>query len=218
MTTTHRRRPPARLALLAALAGAVSAYRPLHPVEAAPPAASASAAPPASAAAPEARGVPVSAYAWPTEVGAEPTEEEWAGATVLETITLERQDAFPGVVCRQAALGAWLRVTCTDEPRRFGVIWGLAGDSAKVKGRFTLASEVEHHDKPPTTREDEMERKMGASATLTIPVTPGSAALLRLDRIAWAEEYEFAGVTSGPGMLIDISWALGEKHPTILYR
>jgi hypothetical protein len=207
-----------RLALIAALAGAVSASPPLRTVEAAPtaPTGSApSAGPSASAtAAPAKHGVPVSAYAWPTEASPEPREEDWAGATDLE---VDPPRNSGGTSCELRALGAWLRITCAPSWHP-GVLWGLAGDVAKVKGRFTLVSEVQHDNKPPKNEQEDAERQMGASATITLPIAPGSALLLRLDAIAWDEDYNWAGVVSRAGWLFDVSWALGEKHPTILYH
>jgi hypothetical protein len=207
MRSATPRRPSAPLALLAALAGAVCAYQPVRAVEAAPADAGESAT-----------SVPIPAYAWPTELAPEPKEEDWAGATVLAPQADVRPEDL-GAVCERRALGGWLRITCTPSGGgRLGVLWGLAGDDAKVKGRFVLASEVEHYTKPPKDMEEDFRRKMGASATITLPITPGSALLLRLDWIVWDEGYDWAGVVSRPGMFIDVSWALGERSPTILYR
>ena len=59
---------------------------------------------------------------------------------------------------------------------------------------------------------------MGTSATITFPVTQGSALLLRIDRMYWDDGYDSSGAYTQPGILVDVSWALGEKAPTILYR
>jgi hypothetical protein len=192
-----------RIVLIPALAGAVSAYTPSS----------------AGATATGERAVPVPAYAWPAEAGPEPREEEWAGATALETAMVKDSAGVLLLACGQQALGGWLRITCTaPEPRRLGAVWGLAGDTAKVKGKFSLLSELERYKKAPTSVQEDMERKMGGSATITLPVTPGSAALLRLDSISWEEEWDWSGVVASPWLFIDVSWALGETHPTILYR
>ena len=210
-----------RLALIAALAGAVTAYQPLRAVEAAPaPAGSAPPGPSASAAAPAGHGVPVSAYAWPAEASPEPREEDWAGATELEVAPAKDPGGSLVLVCAQRALGAWLRISCTPPPgsSHLGAVWGLAGDVAKVKGSFSLLSGLEGYKKPPTSTKEDLERKMGDAVTITLPLTPGTAALLRIDRISWDEEWDWSGVVASPGMLVDVSWALGEAHPTILYR
>ena len=195
----------------------MSAAPPLRAVEAAPTAAptgsASSAGPSAGATAARAkRGIPISAYAWPTAASPEPREEDWAGATDLE---VDPPPDGGGTSCELRALGPWLRITCAPSWHP-GVLWGMAGDVAKVKGRFTLISEVA--SKPPKSQQEAVERQMGASATITLPITPGSALLLRLDGIAWDEGYDWAGVVARPGWLFDVSWALGEKHPTILYR
>jgi hypothetical protein len=212
---------------LAALAFAVCAYEPRGAVGATPPAsASASAGALAGAGT---QGIPVSAYTWPTEVSPEPREEEWAGALELSSVRVDIVPRFSwlptvhDVVCTQHAVGAWLRVTCTPrhdgkEDVLVGSLWGLAGDVAKVKGSFALASELERYKAPPTGEFETALRKMGASATITLPLAPGSALLLRLDRIEWDSGYESSSVGIEPGILIDVSWAVGEKAPTILYR
>ena len=207
-----------RLVLTAALAGALSAYPNLRTVEAAPESA-ASAAPSASATAGAKGGVAVDAYAWPTEAAPEPKEEAWAGATALETPTIKDSTGTLPPACDQQALGSWLRITCTPPATRHaGAIWGLAGDTAKAKGKFLILSEILPTKQAPTSVQEGMERKMGVSATITIPVTPGSAVLLRLDWVSWEEEWDWSGVVASPGIFIDVSWALGETHPTILYR
>jgi hypothetical protein len=216
-TTVTLRSPRAPFALLAALAGAVSAYQPLRAVEAAPAdagEAAPSAAPPASSAAPGDGGkaLPVSAYAWPTDLAPEPREEDWAAATELLSDP-------PDAPCKQQALGAWLRITCgPDGTVRYGALWALAGDASKVKAKFMLSYEIEHFDKPPSSEGDDLMRKAGATAIVTLPLAPGSAVLLRLDTIFWDDEYSFSGLISRAGPLLDVSWAAGEKHPTILYR
>jgi hypothetical protein len=187
-------------------------------VEAAPPAASAPSAAPSAGAAP-AKRVAISAYAWPEEAGPEPKEADWAGATPLENDTpgAARPDTT-SPHCQEAAIGAWVRVTCTPGVKHFGAVWSLAGDTAKAKARFSLASELEHFEKAPQSIGEDMERKMGDLVTVTFPVSPGSATLLRVDGISWEEEYEGSLVLTRAGPMVDVTWALGEKHPSILYR
>jgi hypothetical protein len=230
MSAATPRRISTHLARIAALAGAVCATQPLDAVRAAPPAPSASASAAATAGPVEKSGLAVSAYAWPAELSPEPREEDWAGATELTSAQVDIVSPFfwlpsiHGVVCTQRALGSWLRLTCTpphdsEEGEVFvGALWGLAGDVGKVKGSFVLASELERHKTPAMNRVEAFNRKMGASATITLPVTPGSALLLRLDRIQWDFGYEESTVGTRPGVIVDVSWALGEKYPTILYR
>jgi hypothetical protein len=177
------------------------------------------------------QGVAISAYAWPTDPSAEPKEEEWAGATGLETMT--GTVGRPGwssdldkVACTQRAVREWLRVTCTpphDAPDNesdvlFGVIWGMAGDVSSVKGSFTMASELERYSKMAPGIHKDMFLKMASSATVTFQIKQGSALILSLDRIGWAfSYYGDSDVFSQQGLRIDVSWALGEKHPTINY-
>ena len=81
---------------------------------------------------------------------------------------------------------------------------------AKVKGLFVLASEVEPYKTLQADRVNDVVRKMGASATITLPLAPGSALLLRLDEIQWEFGYEDSAVGTRPGLSVDISWALLE--------
>ena len=126
--------------------------------------------------------------------------------------------------CTQRALGAWVRIACApphpadSDGTLLGAVWALSGDVAKVKGTLSPASELPRFKKPPSNIEEALTRKMGASATITFPVTPGSAFLLRLDTIGWDDGYDGSNVFTSAGMLVDVSWALGEKAPTILYR
>ncbi len=226
-------RRPVRLALLVVLGCAAVAHGSLRAVEAAPPVPGASAASSASAAAgdvgPGKRGLAVSAYAWPTEVSPAPKEEDWAGATDLETVVfdlvpaLEWWPVIKGISCAQRALGAWLRVTCTpshagSNDTLLGAVWALSGDAAKAKATFTLAAELERYQKGTDTFYLPRTRQMGASATVTFPVAQGSALLLRIDQIGWDDGYEGSSVFTQPGILVDVSWAAGEKSPTITYR
>ena len=217
------RAPPRHLVSLAALAGALCALRPLRTVQAAPPDAgeSAAASPPASPPA----SATVAGYAWPAEITPEPAEDDWAGATALETVTTGPAiwgNGIPGVACAQRAIGSWLRVTCTPphaaDDDLVGVLWALAGDVDRVKVRFSLAAELARYKDLPADSRNDLLRKMGASATITVPVAPGSALLLRLDRMGWDDGYEGSSVFSSGGVVVDASWAIGEARPTILYR
>jgi hypothetical protein len=170
-----------------------------------------------------------SSYAWPAEAGPEPKEEEWAGATDLGTVEVQPASTFwwlspIHLSCAQRALGAWVRITCTPphpesgEDTLLGAVWPLSGDAAKAKATFSPASALPRYKSPPSNVVDDLTRKMGASVTITFPTTPGSALLLRVDRIGWDDGYDGSNVFTLPGMLVDVSWALGEKAPTILYR
>jgi hypothetical protein len=230
----------ARLASVAVLVSAVCSYweAPLAVAQVPPATASASASasagattsPSASAGTPaEAKktGIPVPAYAWPTDPSPEPKDDEWAGATELEIATdmpTVWSPSIDGVTCTQRALREWMRITCTPphegtDDSLVGVIWGMAGDLSTVKGSFVLASTLARHEAPPTEIHEDLYRKMGASATVTFQLKPGSGLVLGIDQIGWDFNYDGdSNVFSRPGMLIDVSWALGEKAPTIAYR
>ena len=168
------------------------------------------------------------AYVWPTEASPEPKDDDWAGATLLGTdrVAMDTRSwgGTEGVSCSKRALRDWVRVTCTPphdgvSDVLFGVLWAMAGDVSAVKAKFALASELEKYKLPPSDFVSDLTRKMGASATVTFRVSPGGAFVLSLDHIGWDESYD-GGMTmfSLPGMLIDVSWALGEAQPTIAYR
>ncbi len=169
----------------------------------------------------------VASYAWPTSASPEPNEADWAGAHDLgaATVSIARSPwvtAAP-VPCRQRAVREWVRVTCAPNHEEvsdtlLGVIWALAGDTSTVKATFSLASELPRYAAAPTDRMQELTRKMGAAATVTFQARPGSAILLTVDEMGWDEGYDGASAFSSPGIVLDVSWALGEKAPTILYR
>jgi hypothetical protein len=52
---------------------------------------------------------------------------------------------------------------------------------------------------------------------VTFQALPGTAILLSVDQIGWAENYEGSTMFSRAGVLVDISWALGKKSPMLLY-
>jgi hypothetical protein len=191
---------------------------------AAPPSPSATAS---ASAPPTERATPLAEYAWPTTPSEEPKDDEWASATTLEGVNTQVQSVSwrppLSLGCSQIAVREWVRISCTPptnglEEAFVGVVWGMAGDLSSTKAFFLLAYELDRYKAPPQNGMEELTRKMGASATITFPVRPGSAELLSLDRIGWDETYDGASVFSQSGMLIDVSWALGEKSPTILYR
>ena len=195
------------------------------------PAASASvgsAAPIGSASAPPV-GMEISAYNWPRDASDKPKDEEWAGATEIQA--LESRIGFfwdrMKVTCRLLAVREWARIDCSppspprhfrDFPHYFGAAWGVAGDVSTVSAQFRLVSQVEKYASKlkPTDDIDRLQLGMGAHGILTFQVKYGSATMLRLDQILWAEQYDGGGsVLVHPGILIDVAWALGEKYPTI---
>lgn len=172
-------------------------------------------------------GQTVSSYVWPTEASPEPKEDAWAKATELETKRVKMPDRWFGggaeIECTQRVVREWVRVTCTpphDKPEDtlVGVIWGMAGDLDSVSGDFEMSAELPRYAKPPQNVVEDLSRKMGASATITFQARAGSAMLLSLDEIGWDESYDGSNVFSRSGILVDVSWALGENGPTILYR
>ncbi|HRI68598.1 MAG TPA: hypothetical protein PK156_30430 [Polyangium sp.] len=195
------------------------------------PAASASAAaaaPSGSASAPPG-GMAISAYKWPREASGQPKEEEWAGATELESMTTQTGFSWErfDITCRTWAVREWVRLECAlqggrkssrDFPHFFGSLWGLAGDISGVSGQFRLASKVDQYASKlnPADEVDRLQLGMGAAGIVTFQAKYGSAVMLRLDEIFWAEQYDGGGnVLVDPGILIDIGWALGEQYPTI---
>ncbi len=203
--------------------------KPAAPSASAAPAASAgSAAPVATTPAPPKEVVAVKDYAWPTDESPEPSEEDWAGATDLgsRSIDLRRMSWEGGreVLCRQYAIRAWVRVVCTPiQPKRdpvfFGVVWGRAGELSSVKARFLMAHESDAFKAFPKNKIEELTQRMGVDATITFQGRPGQSMLLGIDLIGWDFNYDGgANPFSRPGMLVDVSWAKGEKAPTIVYR
>ena len=196
------------------------------------PSAESSAAPGPSAIAPAAaNGMSVSTYAWPKETSDQPKDDEWAGATELEMVTTLAASGWTKqpVKCRQRVLRAWMRIECSppDPPakqfregqRFYGSLWGLAGDVSNVSGQFQLVSTIEEYAKAASSNDTSgrLTRAMGAIGTITFQAKYGSATMLRMDEIFWADQYDGGGnVLIAPGIIIDVSWALGEKHPTIV--
>lgn len=209
---------------------------PVAHAEPAAPSGHASAAPaPSGSAAAVPKGIPSASYAWPKETSDQPKSEEWAGATELESITTQATSGWSKkpVTCRQRALRAWVRVDCPPpevshddvrpEHRFYGSLWGLAGDVSGTAGQFQLVSSVESHTKKLDEDLSEvgarLARGMGAVGTVIFQAKYGSAAMLRLDQIFWVDQYDGGGnALLAPGIVIDVSWALGEKYPSIELR
>jgi hypothetical protein len=198
------------------------------------PSAQSSAAPgPSDGAQAIATGMAVSAYAWPKEASDKPKEADWAGATMLESInTVALSDwRKASLTCRQWALREWIRIECSPpgsmnseflaDQRFFGSLWGLAGDISNVSGQFKLVSEIDYLSKATdqSSISGRLTRAMAAKGTITFQAKYGSATMLRMDEIFWAEQYDGGGnVLLAPGIIVDISWALGEKYPSVILR
>jgi hypothetical protein len=170
------------------------------------------------------RALVAAAAAGPTDASDEPKEEDWASATDLGPAELDKNKWVTRPQCTQRAIREWVRVICTptfdgDEDWFFGAVWGFAGETKPVKASFVPASNVGLFQKAPTSPIEELTRKMGASATVTFPIRPGTAVVLGIDQLGWDHHYDGgSNVMTSPGILVDASWAAGEKKPTILYR
>lgn len=244
MKTVDLARHPARLlrtlrrsrrAILAAVAVACTLCATALAVAQSPAPTATYSAPPATAAAgtgtagagdkppgPKA-GLAVSAYAWPTEASPEPKEDEWAGATVLETLDKTVKDKpwwrRETLTCTQRAVREWMRITCTpaSEFTSYGVVWGAAGDLSTAKAKLPLRRDMPGY-KPPENAFETMTPAMAVSATLTFQVKVGSATVLQVDEIEFVSDWGWAGVVARPGFIVDVSWAAGEKAPWIEVR
>jgi hypothetical protein len=171
------------------------------------------------------RAPKVSDYAWPKETSSEPKDDEWANATQLETLKLGSQHQWEsfGVTCSPRVVREWVKLTCAAKEEGefiplFGVIWGMAGDLSTAKGSFTPASTLERYKDPPKNENDQLTRKMGAAATAVFQAKPGSAMVLQFDELFWNLNYEGLSVETRTGMMVDVSWAMGENAPTIVMR
>jgi hypothetical protein len=178
--------------------------------------ASASAAPAASGSAAAPSKPTIASYAWPTEASDEPKEPEWANATELEPakVTFQYNDG----TCTQKVVREWVRLRCApaSEDVFLGPMWALAGDFEKVKGGFALAAS--RTKTPPQSPMDMAILKMGIAGELTFQARPGKAFVVSMDRMGFDEGWDGATPFVGTGLLIDVSWAPGEKAPTIVYR
>ncbi len=167
----------------------------------------------------------ISEYAWPAETSPEPKDEEWAGAQQLQPLRVHdtRGSSMTRVSCTPKVVREWMQVTC-ECPREggrdvlFGVLWGMAGDFSTVKSRFKTVTEVGRDKTPIENDRDRLQRKMGAENITTFQLKPGTAFVAQLDEIFWWDNYEgwHVGVREGPQ--IDMSWALGEKSPTVVLK
>ncbi len=157
---------------------------------------------------------------WPKTASAAPTPEQWATAQKLAHV---KGDGFgPSASCDTFVLQEWVRVVCTDltiewdHATAIGAVWGVAGMLDDVKARVTLvgsqALTALMPDGAPTVK------NMASSVDITFPLRPGHATMIEVVGASWAfEEYNgnfFSGID--PGLLIDVSWALGEKAPTLI--
>lgn len=217
-------------AVFAILAVVFSFLPAAHAVQEAPSAAASASAAPNASASVAPTGMPVAQYTWPKEASEAPKEEEWAGATELEAIATTAQSGWVKrpARCRQRAVREWVRLECSppdppndlnlDVQRFYGSLWGLAGDISGSSAQFELVSKVEKYSKGrnPAQTSDRLTLGMGAVGMVTFQAKYGSATMLRMDQIFWAERYDGGGnVELAPGIIIDVSWALGEKYPTI---
>jgi len=217
--------------MFAILALVIGSLPVAHAASDAPSAQSSVAAPPSASASAGPTPIPISAHVWPKELSEAPKDAEWTNATELEEATTVASSGWlkKPVKCRQRVLREWMRIDCSppDPPtkeflegqRFYGSLWGLAGDISTVSGQFQLVSTVEKYAKTtsPTGVDGRLTRAMGAIGTIVFQAKYGSATMVRMDEIFWAEHYDGGGnVLIAPGIVVDISWALGEKHPTIV--
>lgn len=158
---------------------------------------------------------------WPKTASVAPTTEEWANVPKLAHV---KGDSFGASgSCDTFVLREWVRVVCTDltieqdHASAIGAVWGVAGMLDDVKARVTLvgnqALATLMPDGVPTVK------NMASSVDITFPLRPGHATMIEVVGASWAfEEYNgnfFSGID--PGLLIDVSWALGEKAPTLIF-
>lgn len=170
----------------------------------------------ASAAAPQ--GPTVSTYAWPTEASPEPKPEEWAKATQLGSVDVKI--AYRDARCTEEAVREWMRIRCqpTDPDTTLGVIWGRAGNLDGVQGSFVLAKDSDHFKKPPTNEMEALTLQMGVSGEIRFQAKPGTAFVVSLERLGWDEGgWGDISLSIQSGVIIDVSWALGEKGPSISF-
>ena len=160
--------------------------------------------------------VPFGSHAFPSEPSAAPEPEAWEKATLLGNVKLGEKES-----CVGAVLGDWVRLRCEshrasgDAADMLAAVWAVAGDVRSV--------DVDTFAVPAAALEDLMKEgrpfyASGASAfDITFQLKRGSATLLEIVRARWSyESYNGNFFQSiDPGILIDASWALGEKTPTL---
>lgn len=167
-------------------------------------------------------------YAWPTESSSEPKADEWEKAIPLEMVKMGEENRWAWwnvVTCKPRVVREWVQLTCGAPPKEngevfpfFGALWGMAGDLSTIKASFTPASELEKYKAPPKNDDERWTQKLGVRATTVFQIKPGSAFVIQFDELFWNENYEGTNLEPRTGMLVDVSWALGEKSPSIFLR
>ena len=173
------------------------------------------------AVAPPAATIDVGSSEGPNAGSAPPTADEWA--KVPRLTNTDGQAVGSSVPCDTFVLRGWVRLSCAnlsvsrEAASAFGAVWGVAGALDEVKATATLVGTERlaslMPDGVPTVR------NMASSVDITFPIRRGSALLLEVSGARWAfEEYNGNFFTSiDPGFLVDISWALGEAKPTLIF-
>lgn len=165
--------------------------------------------------------VELDTYAWPTEPSAEPTDAEYDAGAQLKIPENRWEKGGIGVArtCVLRVVREWVRVRCdpVSESTSYGVVWGAAGDLSSVKARMPLRGTVNPNKAPPQSFIEESTLKMGAYVTLSFQAKPGSAFLVDIHEMGW----EFGGWGDGflnvsSAVQVELSWAAGEKTPSIL--
>ncbi len=158
---------------------------------------------------------------WPSAASVAPTPEQWASVSKLAHCSGDSLSASSS--CDTFVLRGWVRVVCTalnierGHATAIGAVWGVAGMLDDVKARVTLvgshALTILMPDGAPTVE------NMASSVDITFPLRPGHATMIEVVDATWAfEEYNgnfFSGIN--PGLLIDASWAVGERAPTLIF-
>lgn len=189
---------------------------------------SAAAAPSASAAAKPVRTA-ISAYAWPKETSERPQSKEWESATLFEEMRVDIRSWWgkSTASCDVRAVREWVQIECTapalpesdfELPNYYGSAWAVAGDVSTASAQFKLLSDLKMEPQRSASNSDgnTLMLKMAYFGTIEFQAKYGSAMMVRLDEIFWAEGYDGGGSASvKPGILMDVAWALGEKYPTI---
>jgi hypothetical protein len=178
-----------------------------------------------SDAAPPNLGVAVDAYAWPTDASPEPSDADYDAGTLLQIpdnpFEQNKKDNLYRKVCTARAVREWVRITCagTGTDTSFGVIWGMAGDLSSLKGRMPLRGDLLKDKSPPSDFMEASTRRMGASASLSFQAKPGSAFLASISEMGWdIGGWGDASMFVRTGATVDVSWAVGEKTPSIQLR
>ena len=159
---------------------------------------------------------------WAKSPGTAPSVEEWAKATVLSKVDGDTL-GMTSATCETSALHGWVHVVCkqlqvdSDNASGLSAVWGVAGNLENVKVEAHMVG---------TAGLGQLMREgvatvsnMASSFDITFPLTEGQAQLIEVSGGDWAhEEYNGNFFTAvSPGLLIDASWALGEKAPTLIF-